>query len=323
MDYVSQCLCHSLVHNNAGAVGVSYDTSPMHTLHTTRISEIEHLLSQLPANQHDNGAPEQLPCYEEELLNLERCIRANSSTPEQFAAMQSFSMLVALWLTHIRRHIDTAVEERTRELRAAYNDLQQEYERLREESIRDPLTSLFNRRFLDEALERELSHAVRHQRPIGIIVIDIDHFKCFNDTYGHDMGDAVLRALGSFLQCNIRGSDLACRFGGEEFVVILPEATLESTLKRSEELLDGIRTIRLEYRDQVVGPVTASMGVASFPSHGTSAGDLFHAADQALYRAKGAGRNRIEVAQPDQANDSMSTEEPCYAYVVGGDTTYV
>ena len=170
-------------------------------------------------------------------------------------------------------------------------------ETLRSQSIRDPLTSLFNRRYMEETLGRELHRAARHKNPLGVLMIDIDHFKRFNDTFGHDVGDAFLQEFGAFLRANVRSEDVPCRYGGEEFIVILPEASLEDTYKRATQLRDGLSGMKLQRRGQSIGPITVSQGVAGFPDHGASAVQILQAADAALYRAKRGGRDRVVVAE--------------------------
>ncbi len=167
-------------------------------------------------------------------------------------------------------------------------------EQLREQSIRDPLTNMFNRRYLSEILDRDLSRAISHHYSIAFIMIDIDHFKQYNDTYGHDVGDVLLRVLSRFLQQRIHGEDLAFRYGGEEFLIILPSTTLELARKRAEALCTGVREMPI-HDTKVQEGVTISLGVASFPEHGTSAEEVIAAADRALYRAKMEGRNRVAV----------------------------
>ena len=169
--------------------------------------------------------------------------------------------------------------------------------RLRELSVRDSLTGLFNRRYLDETLERELSRAGRKHLSVGIIMLDIDHFKDFNDSYGHAAGDVVLHALGASLIASIRGSDIACRYGGEEFVLILPEASLEATRQRAERLRLDVKKLELSYSGMLLETVTLSLGVAAFPEHGSSCLPLLAAADAAMYRAKDEGRDRVVAAQ--------------------------
>ncbi len=170
-------------------------------------------------------------------------------------------------------------------------------ETLRHQSIRDPLTGLFNRRYMEETLERETRRVARAQRPLGLIMLDMDHFKLFNDTFGHDAGDALLREFGSFLRAHVRGEDVACRYGGEEFTLILPEASLEVTRQRAEHLRGDIKHLHVPYRDQPLGAVTLSLGVAIFPDHGSTGEAVLKAADAALYRAKREGRDRVIVAE--------------------------
>ncbi|HZP85392.1 MAG TPA: diguanylate cyclase, partial [Burkholderiales bacterium] len=165
----------------------------------------------------------------------------------------------------------------------------------------DPLTDLYNRRYMQEALERELHRAERSQRPMGLIMMDLDHFKQYNDTFGHHAGDLLLVALAGCLRTQVRAADIVCRYGGEEFLVILPEASLELVLQRAEQLrtvvAEQMAELHGKERDGVaVPPVTMSLGVAVYPTHGGTVSELIRAADAALYRAKSAGRNRVEVA---------------------------
>jgi diguanylate cyclase (GGDEF)-like protein len=164
------------------------------------------------------------------------------------------------------------------------------------QSIRDPLTGLFNRRHLEETLERELRRAARNQRFLGAIMLDIDYFKQFNDTYGHGTGDALLRELGKFIQVRMRKEDIAYRYGGEEFTLILPETSLEVTRRRAERLREDVKCLGANLQGLSVKPVTLSFGVAGFPEHGATAAELLRAADEALYRAKATGRDRVVVS---------------------------
>ncbi len=168
---------------------------------------------------------------------------------------------------------------------------------LRSQSILDPLTGLFNRRYMEETLDLELARAARGRRAIGIIMLDIDHFKPLNDSHGHDAGDALLRELGGLLMARVREGDIACRYGGEEFVLILPEAPLEFARRRAEELREAVRQLHVSHRGRIIGPITVSAGVAAFPEHGKTSAALVHAADSALYRAKSEGRDRVRVAE--------------------------
>ena len=166
-------------------------------------------------------------------------------------------------------------------------------ESMRNLSIRDPLTELFNRRYMEEALAQELHRTRRNEAQLAIIMIDIDHFKQFNDNCGHDAGDAVLRALGDFLKTHVRGSDIACRYGGEEFILILSPSTAEGARQRAEKIRQGASLLRVSHANQDLGAISLSLGVAMFPGHGANAAAMIKAADVALYRAKRDGRNRV------------------------------
>lgn len=166
-------------------------------------------------------------------------------------------------------------------------------ETLRQQSIRDPLTNLYNRRYLEESLNHELLRAARSRQSVGVIMMDIDFFKRFNDTHGHGAGDVLLQAVAQCLQSGTRGGDIACRYGGEELTVIMPDATHAQTAARAEELRCAIGRTRIEYHGQMLGPVTISAGVACFPEDAREADDLLKIADAALYSAKTSGRNRV------------------------------
>ncbi|SPF31285.1 putative Diguanylate cyclase with PAS/PAC sensor [Candidatus Sulfotelmatobacter kueseliae] len=170
-------------------------------------------------------------------------------------------------------------------------------EALRTQSIKDPLTGLYNRRYLEEMLDREIRRAVRAEQALGLLMLDLDHFKKFNDTYGHDAGDTVLRESGTFLAKSIRAEDIVCRFGGEEFVIILPTANLGAACARAERIRSKLRELTVLHQGQSLGMVTVSVGVAALPEHGTSPKELLEAADAALYRAKREGRDRVAAAE--------------------------
>jgi diguanylate cyclase (GGDEF)-like protein len=167
---------------------------------------------------------------------------------------------------------------------------------LRQQSIRDPLTGLFNRRYLEETLAIEIERAKRKNEPFSILMLDLDHFKRFNDTHGHEAGDAVLQVLGGFLQRHVRGGDIACRYGGEEFTLILPGASVEAAQHRAGQLCEGIRALNIDFKNQILGPLSLSVGIATFPNHGESGESVLQAADMALYQAKDEGRDRVVVA---------------------------
>jgi diguanylate cyclase (GGDEF)-like protein len=170
-------------------------------------------------------------------------------------------------------------------------------QRLRVQAVRDPLTSLFNRRYLDETLERELQRAERYNHSVGIIILDIDHFKAFNTIHGLRGGDATLRAVGAFLQRHTRSGDVACRFGGEEFTLVLPHASLDDTRRRAEELRESIKHLQVVYEDRTLQTITVSLGVSCFPLHGTTVESVIAAADYALGLAKASGRDRVVIAE--------------------------
>jgi diguanylate cyclase (GGDEF)-like protein len=168
-------------------------------------------------------------------------------------------------------------------------------ETLRSQAIRDPLTGLFNRRYLEETMDRELSRVKRQRGSLGVIMMDLDHFKEYNDTFGHSGGDELLSALGTLIKGQIRGEDIACRYGGEEFLLILPGASLEVALERAEILRQAVKEMHLRY--QGLKPTTLSLGVAVYPDHGDTGLEIIKAADAALYRAKQAGRDRVMAAE--------------------------
>jgi diguanylate cyclase (GGDEF)-like protein len=168
---------------------------------------------------------------------------------------------------------------------------------LTEQSISDPLTGLHNRRYLEETLPRELSRAQREERSLALVLIDVDHFKRINDTFGHDVGDEVLKAIAELLRAQTRAGDVTSRMGGEEMLVVLPGANLEQATSKAEALRVRIAELELRARQQPIGAVTASFGVAVFPRHGHGMDELLKKADQALYAAKHAGRNQVLAAE--------------------------
>ncbi len=184
-------------------------------------------------------------------------------------------------------------------------------ERLRDQSIRDPMTGLYNRRYLDETLERELSRVLRAERTLSVIAIDIDHFKRFNDDYGHDAGDAVLIAVAGELGNWLRAADMACRTGGEELLLVLPEAPLSVARERAEQVRAAIAGLAVSDQGRQLPAVTISLGIAVAPTHGDSPALLLRKADEALYVAKRNGRNRVEIASTgDTAGDASGAPEP-------------
>ncbi|HEX4002846.1 MAG TPA: diguanylate cyclase [Candidatus Acidoferrales bacterium] len=178
---------------------------------------------------------------------------------------------------------------------------------LRSQSIRDPLTGLFNRRYMEESLERELRRAERNGQSVGFIMLDIDHFKHFNDTFGHQAGDALLRALGDLVGERTRGQDVACRFGGEEFSLILAGASKDAASRRAELLREEVKRLAATHAGQLLGKITLSFGVAAYPGDGRTADELIRAADKALYNAKAAGRDKIMLADGAQTSSPAAS----------------
>src|SRR5882672_6805052 len=166
-------------------------------------------------------------------------------------------------------------------------------EKLREQAMHDKLTGLYNRHYVEEWFGLELRRAQRHGRPIAAIMLDIDDFKRFNDSFGHEAGDLVLRELAGALRRFARKSDVACRYGGEEFLVLLPECPFDAALHRAEQLRGEVAKLELQYDDRPLGPISVSLGVAAFPDHAKESEELLRRADEALYLAKQTGRNRV------------------------------
>ncbi|MEE9384386.1 MAG: diguanylate cyclase [Nannocystaceae bacterium] len=169
--------------------------------------------------------------------------------------------------------------------------------RLREslsiQAIRDPLTGLFNRRYMEEWLHRELARCHQRDLPLSLLMIDLDHFKNFNDIFGHAAADEVLRRVAELLNRHVGTDGIVCRYGGEEIVVALPEASLDEGVASAQGFLAALRHLRVQYRGAELDVVTASVGVAAIPEHGTTADALLRCADEAMYAAKHAGRDRV------------------------------
>ena len=179
-------------------------------------------------------------------------------------------------------------------------------ETLKNQSIRDPQTGLFNRRYMEDSLIRELSRAERTGKTVVVAMVDIDHFKKLNDTYGHTAADAVLREWSEILKAKFRGSDIVCRYGGEEFVIILPDISGDDARQRLEQLRGDLAHMVVREEGHSIQAVTVSIGVAYFPIHGRTSQSLLQAADHAMYRAKELGRDRIEVAAEEPQNESVA-----------------
>ncbi len=184
------------------------------------------------------------------------------------------------------------------QLESRLSEIQSLQEQLREQAIRDPLTGLYNRRYMQETFEVALAHAKRFGEPIGVLLMDVDHFKSLNDRFGHKAGDMMLEVLGRLLRATSRQMDIACRYGGEEFVLLMPGATLTMALQRAESWRAAFAEQRLDCWGDVL-QATLSVGVAAFPDHGQSVDELLRAADTALYHAKRAGRNCVNAPGPE------------------------
>ena len=170
-------------------------------------------------------------------------------------------------------------------------------EALKNQSIRDPLTQLYNRRYMEESLEREMTRCVREEQGLGIIMMDIDHFKQFNDDYGHDAGDIVLVEVAKFMSEYFRASDIVCRYGGEEFLVIMPNVTEDLVMRRAEKICADLRNFSIIYSGKPLPMITGSFGVSHMPTHGSQSNVFLKAADGALYQAKTGGRDQVKMAE--------------------------
>ncbi len=194
--------------------------------------------------------------------------------------------------------------EELSQLARAFDDmagaLQEREQKLHEQAISDPLTGLYNRRYLGEFLSRELVRARRSATPVAVVLIDLDRFKRINDTFGHEAGDRVLTAVGVLLKSKVRGSDIACRYGGEEFVLIMPQAGVDAANKRAEDIRSAVAALELNHGGKSLGRLTASFGIGLFPDHAGDIDSLLRVADVALYAAKGAGRNRVIIGSAEK-----------------------
>jgi len=210
-------------------------------------------------------------------------------------------------LEQLNAQLDQRAVERTEQLEVARSALEQEVTkrlwaereltqanlRLHDRAVRDALTGLYNRGYLEESLDREESRVRRNNQSLGVMMIDIDHFKRCNDMFGHAAGDTVLRAVAQHMLSLARGEDILCRYGGEEFALVMAHASPGTMLERAEKICLGVQNLEIECDGQRVGPVTLSVGIAIFPDHAESAQAALQAADAALYRAKAAGRNCV------------------------------
>jgi diguanylate cyclase (GGDEF)-like protein len=194
----------------------------------------------------------------------------------------------------LRRVTQRSLEKEKETIQVQLTQVEAQQDKLREQAIRDPLTRLYNRRYLDEMLNELLNYARTYERPICVIMMDLDHFKKFNDTHSHLAGDQLLQALADLLRSHTRPTDITCRYGGEEFILVLPDTNLEIAGRRAEELRKAFEAMVINFQERNL-QATISMGIACFPEHGNTAEQLTMQADQALYAAKTAGRNKVVI----------------------------
>lgn len=193
-----------------------------------------------------------------------------------------------------RKRAEEGLKRAHEELQAYVTEIEKLQSELREQALRDPLTGLYNRRYLAEMLKNELARVKREKKPMSVVVTDIDHFKNINDNYGHQVGDEFLRKIASLISNHTRKTDIACRYGGEEFLLVMPGTSIKSAIKRAEELRLECAQIQIPYENKKLS-VTLSFGVASYPAHGQGAEEIVIKADKALYKSKRSGRNRVTV----------------------------
>ncbi|MDW7659140.1 MAG: GGDEF domain-containing protein [Bacillota bacterium] len=212
-------------------------------------------------------------------------------------AFMVITTILSLSISHIIQADLRQIEEQNRHLLANEANL-------KDLATRDSLTHLYNRHYLEETLPREIKRVARRNSTLGIIMIDVDYFKEINDQHGHAVGDEFLKAVGSILADKVRDSDIACRYGGDEYVLIMPDASLQSTKERAEAIRESTREWQIRIGDITITNPSLSCGVATYPEHGLTGAVVLKAADDALYQAKRNGRNRTEIAVTDRDSQS-------------------
>lgn len=240
------------------------------------------------------------------VLSMQSC-NPNAYTPAQIRVFESVAIQAAIAVGNSqlyeqaqqeiasRARAEQALRDANDRLTGKLAEIQRLQDILREQAIRDPLTGLFNRRYLEEVLDRELARATSEGSPLSAILFDIDHFKNVNDEYGHKAGDMMLKAISAVLLAQVRYEDVVCRYGGEEIVIAMPNAPLAAAVRRAEQWRETIAALRVACGDRELG-VTLSIGVATCPRHGVTYDELLRAADEAMYAAKAAGRNCVVAA---------------------------
>jgi diguanylate cyclase (GGDEF)-like protein len=195
-----------------------------------------------------------------------------------------------------QKQAEAAILQTNERLQVQLAEIEALHTQLREQALRDPLTNLFNRRHLDDSLKREIHQAGRYRRELSILMLEIDSFKTYNDTYGHAAGDEVLRKVAKLIVNSTRAGDIACRYGGDEFILILPDANLEAAELCAERLRDDAEQLVVQYQGQTLPGITFSIGLAVYPQHAASEDLLLRVADEAMYQAKHNGKNKIVIA---------------------------
>ncbi len=231
------------------------------------------------------------------VLSLQNYERENVFTEDDVRVISTVAAHIGIALQNARLYTAAQNELAERQrveaaLRTKLAEIEHLQAQLREQAIRDPLTHLFNRRYLQETLEREMARSRREHSPLAVVMMDIDHFKRLNDTYSHAAGDRMLQALADLLRQYSRGGDVACRYGGEEFLMVLPKAGLEDACRRAEHWRRAFAALRVPYEEHTL-QATLSLGVACYPLHADNPTELIHVADVALYAAKSNGRNQV------------------------------
>lgn len=253
-------------------------------------------LSGLPADfigqlqQLDHCSPSALWCMTTENNS---CLHFKLQC-SQLHAEPAFSLLTMVDISE-QHNAMLQLKKQNDELLKRLTDIELLKNRISEQAIRDPLTNLFNRRFLNEFMERELAQARRNQKPLAVVMLDLDHFKQLNDQYGHQTGDKVIEMVAKHLLRQSRRTDILFRFGGEEFLVILPNTTAAQAKHLAENWRVHVEQSQVFAKHQAVN-ITLSAGVACYPEHGTTAFNLIQTADEALYQAKAAGRNQVVLS---------------------------
>jgi len=299
MNAVAQC-ARDLLPHSGGAL-----------LLRTRPGVVETAVTWGHAAQHEFSRPED--CWAQRLghtyvvsqaQDAACCAHVKTSAPGPYVCVPLIAQGELFGTLHLQAQTTSAeapcswlAESLAQRAAGAISRIQREA-LLRAQATRDPLTGLHNRRFLEETMALEEMRAKRRGTPVGLMLLDVDHFKRFNDSFGHDAGDALLRALGRTIRSQVRKGDIPCRFGGEEFVIVLPEADLDITVARAEALRQAVRELQVTHSGQALGPITVSIGVACYPRHGTNCQAVLKVADQALYAGKHAGRDRVMRPAP-------------------------